>query len=83
MITGLAVLQLEVLTTRRLRIKKFQQATWGNQLEYYFLKRKGQLDRAIYSLIRIKDPEIAQELYFRSKSATSRKVETLSHLSAA
>lgn len=58
-------LQLETLAMRGLLIEKFKQATWGNKLESYFLGRKGQLDRVIYSLIRIQDPGIAQELYFR------------------
>lgn len=62
---GMSQEHLEVLATRRLRIEKFKQATWGNKLESYFLKRKGQLDQAIYSLIRTKDTGIAQELYFR------------------
>jgi parvulin-like peptidyl-prolyl isomerase len=57
--------QLEVLATRGLLVEKFKQATWGNKLESYFLSRKGQLDRVIYSLIRTQDPGIAQELYFR------------------
>jgi parvulin-like peptidyl-prolyl isomerase len=62
---GISQEHLKVLTTRRLRIEKFKQATWGNKLESYFLKRKGQLDQAIYSLLRTKDVGIAQELYFR------------------
>lgn len=62
---GMSLEHLEVMTTRRLRIEKFKQATWGHKLESYFLKRTGQLDQAIYSLIRTKDTGIAQELYFR------------------
>lgn len=62
---GMSQEHLESLATRRLRIEKFKQATWGNKLESYFLKRKGQLDQAIYSLIRTNDTGIAQELYFR------------------
>lgn len=57
--------QLEALATRGLRIEKFKQATWGHKLESYLLSRKRQLDRVIYSLIRTKDMEVAQELYFR------------------
>lgn len=57
--------QLAAIATRKLRIAKFKQATWGNKLKSYFLKRKGQLDKVIYSLLTIKDTEIAQELYFR------------------
>lgn len=61
----LAEAQLEALATRGLLVEKFKQATWGNKLESYFLSRKGQLDRVIYSLIRTQDPGIAQEIYFR------------------
>lgn len=57
--------QLEDLATRRLRVQKFKQATWEHELQSYFNQRKKQLARAIYSLIRIKNRELAQELYFR------------------
>ncbi|MBD2004884.1 MULTISPECIES: peptidylprolyl isomerase [Cyanophyceae] len=50
---------------RGLKIEKFKAATWSNKVEPYFLKRKGQLDKIIYSLIRTQDVGIAQELYFR------------------
>lgn len=62
---GISPKHLEIITTRRLRIEKFKQATWGHKLESYFLQRKAQLDQVICSLIRTKDPGIAQELYFR------------------
>jgi parvulin-like peptidyl-prolyl isomerase len=62
---GMTLPQLEALTVRELRIEKFKRATWGNKLESYFLSRKGQLDKVIYSLIRTKELEVAQELYFR------------------
>jgi parvulin-like peptidyl-prolyl isomerase len=62
---GLSQEQLERMVTRKLRVEKFKQATWGQKLDSYFLKRKGQLDRVIYSLIRTKDKGIANELYFR------------------
>jgi parvulin-like peptidyl-prolyl isomerase len=55
----------EALIVRMLKIEKFKLATWGHRLESYFLKRKGQLDRVVYSLIRTKDKGIAEELYFR------------------
>lgn len=62
---GMNQAHLENLTTRRIRIEKFKQVTWGHKLESYYLKRKAQLDQAVYSLIRLKEPGIAQELYFR------------------
>ena len=64
--------QLEKRILRALKIEKFKEATWGNTLESYFLQRKGQLDRVVYSLIRTSDAGIAQELFFRiQESETS------------
>lgn len=58
--------QLTEIAERNFKLEKFKQQTWGNKTESYFLKRKSQLDRAIYSLIRTIDLGIAQEIYFRS-----------------
>ncbi|MEA5596812.1 peptidylprolyl isomerase [Rivularia sp. UHCC 0363] len=57
--------QLDYLVTRAVRVEKFKQDTWGSKLESYFLQRKEKLDKVMYSLIRINDIAIAQELYFR------------------
>ncbi|MCC5622598.1 peptidylprolyl isomerase [Nostoc sp. CHAB 5715] len=62
---GLTPEQLEVIITRKLKIEKFKQATWGNKLESYFFQSKTKLDKVIYSLLRTQDVGIAQELYFR------------------
>ncbi|MBW4676965.1 MAG: peptidylprolyl isomerase [Desmonostoc geniculatum HA4340-LM1] len=62
---GLTYEQLEAITTRKLKIEKFKQATWGNKLESYFFQSKSKLDKVIYSLLRTQDVGIAQELYFR------------------
>ncbi|PSB21376.1 peptidylprolyl isomerase [filamentous cyanobacterium CCP2] len=62
---GMSEEQLQALATRGVRIEKFKQETWAPKLESYFLSRKNQLDKVIYSLIRTKDMGIAQELYFR------------------
>lgn len=63
--SGTALEHLEALATRKLRIEKFKQATWSHKLESYFLRRKGKLDKTIYSLIRTQDAGVARELYFR------------------
>lgn len=63
--SGMNSLQWEALVTRRLRIEKFKQATWGHKIGSYFLSRKDQMDQVIYSLIRTKDEGLAEELYFR------------------
>jgi parvulin-like peptidyl-prolyl isomerase len=57
--------QLEAQALRQFKLEKFKLEIWSNKLESYFLQRKAQFDRVIYSLIRTKDSGLAQELYFR------------------
>jgi parvulin-like peptidyl-prolyl isomerase len=57
--------QLNNIAIRQLKLEKFKEATWGQDLDSYFYQRKPQLDRAIYSLITTADIGIAQEIYFR------------------
>lgn len=57
--------QLENLILRKLKVERFKEQTWSEQLENYFTKRKKHLDQVVYSLIRTKNTGIAQELYFR------------------
>jgi parvulin-like peptidyl-prolyl isomerase len=64
--SGLERPYLSEIAIRSFKIDKFKQQIWGNKVGSYFLKRKAQLDRAIYSLIRTSDIGIAQEIYFRS-----------------
>ncbi len=58
--------QMTEIAIRQYKIEKFKLATWGGKIESYFLKRKGQLDKAVYSLIRTENIGIAQEIYFRT-----------------
>ena len=62
---GMTRENLQVLITRTIKIEKYKQEKWDNKVESYFLKRKSQLDRVVYSLIRVEKAELAQELYFR------------------
>jgi parvulin-like peptidyl-prolyl isomerase len=57
--------QMVLSAIREQKLLKFQEDTWGTQIESYFLQRKAQLDRVRYSLIRTKDVSLAQEIYFR------------------
>jgi parvulin-like peptidyl-prolyl isomerase len=53
------------LINKDLRLRKFKLDKWEHQLESHFCQRKSQLDRVVFSLIRIQEVEIAEELYFR------------------
>lgn len=57
--------KFKAMAIRQFKLEKFKQITWGGDLDAYFSQRKSQLDRVIYSLIRINDIGIAQEIYFR------------------
>ena len=48
-----------------LRIRAHCDAHYRHKAEAHFLSRKNQLDRVVYSLLRVKDPFLAQELYLR------------------
>ena len=62
---GISETQLESLAIRASKIEKFKIITWKNKLESFFLAHKSNLDKVIYSVLRTKEPELAQELYFR------------------
>ena len=62
---GLDREHLDYLATRNIKLERFKKHTWGDKLDSYFLQRKAKLDRVIYSLIRVSDIGIAQELFFR------------------
>jgi parvulin-like peptidyl-prolyl isomerase len=57
--------QLRERILRPIKLDRYKEQVWGNQIESYYLKRKEQLDKVLYSLIRTKNPGEAQELYFR------------------
>ena len=48
-----------------LRIRAHCDEHYRHKAEAHFLYRKNQLDRVVYSLLRVKDPYLAQELYLR------------------
>jgi parvulin-like peptidyl-prolyl isomerase len=73
--------QLEALATKELRIEKFKQATWSSKLEQYFLQHKSQLDKVLYSLLRVQELEVAQELYFRIKAGEASFADCASEYS--
>lgn len=48
-----------------LRIERYCKEHFSHRGEQRFLQRKSELDRVVYSLIRVKDPGLAQELFLR------------------
>jgi PPIC-type PPIASE domain len=64
--------QFEHSILRTIKLDRFKQLNFGHKVDAYFLHRKSQLDRVVYSLLRVKNLQLAQELYFRiqDKEAT-------------
>ena len=60
-----------VFIPRLLKIEKFKHQTWYHKLESYFLQRKRSLDRAIYSLIRVKDQKLRENCIFGFKKKSN------------
>lgn len=67
---------MRALCRRLFRIEKFKSVTFTPALPAYFLKRKTGLDRVVYSILRLRDAALAQELYLRIKEGE----ETFAHL---
>ncbi len=77
----LTAADLDHLLTRNLRLEKYQQATWGNKVESHFLRRKQQLDQVVYSLLRVQNAQLAQELYFRIQDGEQTFAEVVAEFS--
>ena len=57
--------QQQTIAIRHLKLEKFKEENWGSKVKSYFLSRKEQLDKVVFSLIQANSAEIVQELYFR------------------
>lgn len=66
---------LQDLINRELRLQKFKAAKWETQVESHFCQRKSQIDRVVFSMIRVKEIDVAEEIYFRLVSEESSFVE--------
>jgi len=56
---------LRYFATKGEKIRRFSQMRYGAEAEIRFLDRKMDLDQVTYSLLRVSDPELAEELYFQ------------------
>jgi parvulin-like peptidyl-prolyl isomerase len=57
--------QLVGIIDRRLKLQKFKQAKWGNEIENYFNSQGSGLNRVVLSILQVSDALLAQELRFR------------------
>ena len=64
-----------------LRIERYSSDRFGGKAEQRFLERKEQLDSVMYSLLRVKDPYLALELYMRIAEGEASFAELASDFS--
>jgi len=53
------------IATQEERLERFRRHRWGKEVEIHFLRRKPELDQATYSLLRVSDQALAEELHQR------------------
>ncbi len=63
------------LINRELQLQKFKTAQWAEQVESYFCQRKSQIDQVVFSMIRVQDLDMAEEIYLRLLAKESSFVE--------
>lgn len=56
---------LRVLATQEERLRRFQRYRWNDEVEQQFLRRKAELDQVVYSLLRVSEQSLAEELHHR------------------
>ena len=62
-----------------LRIRAHCDEHFRHKAEAHFLSRKNQLDRVVYSLLRVKDPALALELYLRIEAGEASFADLAAH----
>jgi hypothetical protein len=53
------------LATQAERLDRFRRHRWQEEVEIHFLRRKPELDEAVYSLLRVSEQALAEELHQR------------------
>ena len=56
---------LTVLATQQERLRRFRNFRWRDDVEQHFLRRKPELDQAVYSLLRVSERALAEEYHQR------------------
>jgi parvulin-like peptidyl-prolyl isomerase len=74
---GMNASQLESITDRELRMQKFKQARWGNEVAEHFQQQRAGLHRVILSILQVADGSLMQELFFRIQSGETSFAEAV------
>jgi parvulin-like peptidyl-prolyl isomerase len=74
--------QFEDLVLRTIKLDQFKQVTFDRQVDSYFLQRKSQLDRVVYSILQVNNFHLAQELFLRIQDGEATFAELAPQYSA-
>jgi parvulin-like peptidyl-prolyl isomerase len=74
--------QFEDLVLRTIKLDRFKQVTFNRQVDSYFLQRKSQLDRVVYSILQVNNFHLAQELLLRIQDGEATFAELAPQYSA-
>ena len=70
-VKGITEEELHYQITLPLKVLQFAKQNFQNEIESYFLERKDFLDEYTFNIIRLKNKDLASELYFRIDSEES------------
>ena len=68
---GISEEELHYQITLPLKVSKYAQQNFENQIESYFLERKDFLDEYTFNIIRLRNKDLSYELYFKIESEES------------
>ncbi len=77
-----SITQFEDLVMRTIKLDRFKQVTFDRQVDSYFLQRKSQLDRVVYSILQVNNFHLAQELLLRIQDGEATFAELAPQYSA-
>ena len=78
---GLDDKRLDTMLFERLQVEKFKSNMFEDKIENKFLESKESLDRVMYSVLRVKDKNQADELYIQIEEKESTFAELVSNYS--
>ena len=78
---GISEPQMSQRLFRALQLEQFKQATFGPRVEPLFLERKANLDRVMYSMLRVRERAKAVELHLRLEEEEATFADLASNFS--
>ena len=62
---GLSLADLDALASFDQRVERASQWLWSQELPGLYMQRRGDFDQVVLSMVRVRDPDLATELFFQ------------------